>query len=119
MNSFDFLWQLLEQHGVIPSKKQEAISLWNTLPLQQQRQIYRCIRDKIQAGKFVHYNPVLAIRENLRPVKQSQPPFLSGQQQDECRKKGIPMVQVHYGDKFLICTKQTQEDFGLTKTIDW
>ena len=71
MNSFDFLWQLLEQHGVIPSKKQEAISLWNTLPLQQQRQIYRCIRDKIQAGKF------------------------------------------------LICTKQTQEDFGLTKILEW
>ena len=119
MNSFDFLWQLLEKHGVIPSKKQEAMSLWNTLSLQQQRLLYSCLRDKIKNGKFVHFNPVLAIQENLRSAKQPQPQFLSGNEQDECRRQGIPMVQVKYGESFLICTKQTQEEFGLTKTMDW
>ena len=64
MTSFDFLWQLLEKHGVIPNKKEEALQLWNTFPLEKQRIIYRCIRDKLRQGKFVNYNPVIAIINN-------------------------------------------------------
>ena len=64
METFGFLWQLLESHGVVPSRKQECAQLWATFTLEQQRHIYRSIRDKIRAGKFVHYNPVLAVREN-------------------------------------------------------
>ena len=64
METFVFIWQLLEQHGAVPSRKSEAAQLWATFSLEQQRWIYRCIRDKLRAGKFVHYNPVLAIKEN-------------------------------------------------------
>ena len=64
METFGFLWQLLESHGVVPSRKQECAQLWATFTLEQQRHIYRSIRDKIRAGKFVHYNHVLAVREN-------------------------------------------------------
>ena len=60
-------------------------------------------------------NPFFFVQEFPEP----QPEFLSGKEQDDCRRRGIPMVQVHYDGKFLICTKQTQEDFGLTKTVDW
>ena len=72
MTSFDFLWQLLETHGVVPTHKGEAFDLWNTLSLDVQRAIYRCIRDKIQKGKFVHFNPVLAIKENMPRMKKIQ-----------------------------------------------
>ena len=75
METFVFLWQLLESHGVVPSKKQECAQLWATFTLEQQRQIYRSIRDKIRAGKFVHYNPVIAVRENA--PKQKPPQVLS------------------------------------------
>ena len=64
MSSFDFLWQLLENHGVVPSKKAECARLWDGYTLQQQRDIYRSIRDKLRAGKFVHYDPVRAVKEN-------------------------------------------------------
>ena len=64
MTSFDFLWQLLESHGVIPNKKEEAARLWNTFTLDEQRRIYKSIRDKIREGKFVNYNPVIAINNN-------------------------------------------------------
>ena len=64
MTSFDFLWQLLESHGVIPNKRAEAARLWSTFSLEEQRRIYSSIRDKIRVGKFVNYNPVLAIRNN-------------------------------------------------------
>ena len=64
MSSFDFLWQLLENHGVVPGKKAECARLWDSYTLQQQRDIYRSIRDKLRAGKFVHYDPVRAVKEN-------------------------------------------------------
>jgi len=71
MESFDFLWLMLEKHGVIPNKKAEAARLWNTYDLQQQRQIYRAIRERINAGKFVNYNPVLAITANAPKAKKT------------------------------------------------
>lgn len=64
MTSFDFLWQLLEGHGAIPNYKADCARLWDTFSLEQQRAIYRSIRDKLRAGQFVNYNPVLAIKEN-------------------------------------------------------
>jgi len=71
METFVFLWQLLESHGVVPGKKEECARLWATFTLEQQRHIYRSIRDKLQAGKFVNYNPVYAVREN---APKRQPP---------------------------------------------
>jgi len=39
MGTFDFIWQLLESHGVVPSRKSEAAQLWAFLP-DQQKTIY-------------------------------------------------------------------------------
>ena len=65
MTSFDYLWQMLDKHGVIERYKGDCFDLWNTFSLSQQRLIYRSIRDKIRAGKFVNYNPVKAVRDNI------------------------------------------------------
>ena len=64
MNPFDYFWQMLEGHGVVERHKTDAAILWDKFSLTQQRYIFRTIRDKIQQGKFVNYNPVLAIKEN-------------------------------------------------------
>ena len=70
MSSFDFLWKLLDEHGVIERHKGDCFDLWNTLTLDQQRAIYRSIRDKIRAGQFVNYHPVKAVRDNIpKPPK--------------------------------------------------
>lgn len=61
---FCHIWTLLKSHGVVPSEEQLAHSEWNKYNLDQKRAIYRSIRDKIRAGKFVNYHPHLAIREN-------------------------------------------------------
>ena len=70
MTSFDFLWQMLDEHGVIERYKGEAFDLWYTLTLEQQRATYLSIRNKIRAGQFVNYHPVKAIRDNIpKPPK--------------------------------------------------
>ena len=71
MNSFDFLWQLVGTHGsVAENYKAELARIWDEYDLEQQRFIYRTIRDKLLADKFVSYNPVKAIRENAPRRKQ-------------------------------------------------
>ena len=70
MSSFDFLWKMLDEHGVIERYKGDCFDLWNTLTLDQQRATYRSIRDKIRAGLFVNYHPVKAVRDNIpKPPK--------------------------------------------------
>lgn len=48
-----------------------------------------------------------------------QPTFLSGQEQDRLREQGIPLVQVKYNGKFLICTRETKELFNLEFMRNW
>ena len=72
MTSFDYLWQMLDYHGVIERYKGEAADLWDHYTLEQQRLIYRSIQDNIRAGKFVNYNPVKAIRDNVPKVRKVQ-----------------------------------------------
>ena len=73
MTSFDFLWQLVGEHGSIAEYyKADCARLWDTYSLEQQRHIYRCIRDKLRQGRFVHYNPVKAVKENAPPPPRIQ-----------------------------------------------
>ena len=73
MSTFDHLWLLLGNHGGIADFfKEEASRVWSGYTLEQQREIYRAIRDKLSAGKFVHYNPVQALRENAPKERRQQ-----------------------------------------------
>lgn len=60
-------------------------------------------------------NPVFFVADFPEP----QPEFLSGQEQDRLREQGIPLVQVKYNGKFLICTRETMELFNLSFVRDW
>ena len=69
-DNFCHIWELFLSHGVVPSEKQLAQSVWNSYNLAQKRIIYSNIRNKIRAGKFVNYHPHLAIRDNApKPPK--------------------------------------------------
>ena len=64
MNFEDF-WKLVEHHGrVAYFYKNEAEALWSTFCPKDQEAIYAAIKDKLRAGKFVHFVPTNAIRDN-------------------------------------------------------
>jgi len=67
--TFVHICRLLVSHGVVPDEIHDAEEEWNKYDLAQQRIIYRNIRDKIRAGKFVNYHPVLAIRDNAPKIQ--------------------------------------------------
>ena len=73
MSTFDFLWQLVANHGgVAEYYKAELARVWAEYSLEEQRIIYCAIRDKLRAGRFVSYNPVKAVRENAPKAKAPQ-----------------------------------------------
>ena len=61
---FEQLIGLLNKRPMVPGKTAECLRLWETFSAAQQQQIYGTIRNKLQTGKFVHYDPVKAIQEN-------------------------------------------------------
>ena len=75
MQSFDFLMQLLRAHGVIESRIPEAQRLWDTYTIEQQRQIYGSIKSLLEKGKYVCYDPIKAIRDNVRKPAPTQLSF--------------------------------------------
>ena len=87
------------------------ISLWNPMPQVKRKAILRALADNPCAEP----NPYFYLLHFPDP----QPEFLSGKQQEQNWKDGIPMVQVLYNGLYLICTKQTQLDFNLDFQQPW
>ena len=71
-DSFQHIWALFRNHGgVAYLYEAECARVWSEYSIEDQREIYRSIRRKLQNGQFVHYNPVRAIQENA-PKKKKQ-----------------------------------------------
>ena len=65
MISFNQLWPLFLSRGALASQYDEAEQLWNTYSPDQQQHIYDTLSQKLRDGRFVHFIPAIAIRENL------------------------------------------------------
>ena len=72
MARFEDLWQSLLQHGSSNYKRAAAEAEWNSYSPEQQQQIYTTICQKLEQNKFVHYDPVQAIRDNIRKLAPKQ-----------------------------------------------
>ena len=71
MLHFDTIWKLLSNHGSSDRRRAEASDLWKGYTPEQQQQIFDAIRHKLSQGKFVNYDPVRALIENV-PKQQLQ-----------------------------------------------
>ena len=70
--TFDYLWQLLYNHGATTTKKADCARLWDTYTPEQQHQLCRTIHNKLQQHKFVQYDPIRAMKENVHQQHQQQ-----------------------------------------------
>ena len=71
MATFTDLWQLLYDHGSSNYYKYDCNQIWESLTPTQRNQLYERLSEKIRIGKFVSYNPLEAIHDNL-PRRQPQ-----------------------------------------------
>ena len=95
-----------------PNRKRATYRLWRTrIPATQKAMLAYVTEKSVPKWK----NPYFFVQEFSDP----DPEFLSGAQQEKNWKNGIPMVQVKVGNRFLICTTQTQQDFNLPFVKPW
>ena len=66
MYSFDQLWQMLYDHGASLYHRHDCFELWESLGTEQREALYATIAGKLREGRFVDYNPLRAMRDNLR-----------------------------------------------------
>ena len=110
---FQEFWKQYKPDEIrFPNRKNATYRLWcGRLPATRKAMLAYVTENNVPKWK----NPYFFVQEFSDP----DPEFLSGPQQEKYWKLDIPMVQVKYNGKYLICTRQTQEAFGLEKTRDW
>ena len=69
MSTFIHIWALLSPKLEYTNLMNCCKTLWDSLPLETQRAIYRTIRKQKSEHVFVDYNPLLAIRHNMPQVR--------------------------------------------------
>jgi hypothetical protein len=94
-----------------PLQMEAAKDAWQKCSDVKKRQLIEAVKSG------AHFKPRLDWL--IADFPEPQPTFLSGQEQDRLREQGIPLVQVKYNGKFLICTRATMELFGLEWVCDW
>lgn len=108
-STFVHIWNLLVSHGVVPSEIHEAEEYWKGFTLDEQRAIYAAIRNKIRAGKFVNYHPVLAIRDNAPKKTQQGPTNYRGQ----TIPSGVQVFSAKYNGSWGMYTQDDIDKFHM------
>ena len=70
MVTFEQMWAVLYKHGASSRKEEGTRRYWEGLRPEQQEQVFTTITAKLAERKFVQYDPIRAIMENLREVRQ-------------------------------------------------
>jgi len=64
MNDFQQLWLLFRSHGSSNTRRDECEKLWDTYSPSLQQLLFDTIRRKLDLHRFVHYDPLRAMKEN-------------------------------------------------------
>ena len=115
MINFEDFWQLLYEHGSRNYYKNATLERWNELSAEQQQTLYERIKEKIRTGKFVDYNPLEAIHDNLqrtcRPL--AEPTNYNGSYKYLKEVQVTPLVSAPYKGVFGIYSLAEAQEFHL------
>lgn len=68
MDEFEITWNALVENGSSKKNREATKRFWDTLSADKQHRAYRNIPRKVQEGRFVQYDPIRAIKENIRNI---------------------------------------------------
>lgn len=75
---FEIVWAALVEHGSSRKSREAVKRYWDTLTPQQQDMAHRNILRKLQTAAFVQYDPIRAIKENIRTHQAVEPENYNG-----------------------------------------
>ena len=118
MISFPDLWQLLYRHGATNIYRDECMQLWDSLTTQQKKQLFSSISQKLQKQKFVHYNPLIAMQNNIRTIARAEPVNLNGTARGgRMLEEGTAFIACYNG-QYGLYSLQDIDDFHMQIKMD-
>ncbi|MBR4705505.1 MAG: hypothetical protein IKP02_07925 [Paludibacteraceae bacterium] len=105
---FDKVWEALVEHGSSKRNHDATERFWNTLTQPQKDLAYMNIHQKVKDGKFVQYDPIRAIKENIRKYQLPEPVNYNGK-----ALPPEPVVIAKWNGKWGTYTVADVELFGL------
>lgn len=108
---FETVWQALVEHGSSRKNEEAVRRFWNTLSPRQKETAVNNIPRKVRAGDFVQYDPIRAIRENIRAYLQPEPENYNGR----CLKRGVQYVVAKYRGAYGTYSLEDAREFGMER----
>lgn len=113
MDEFEQTWQALYENGSSGKNKEATKRFWDTLTPAQQHQAFLSITRKVRENKFVQYDPIRAIKENIRRMKAQEPENLNGTRKVERLIKTTKLVIARYKGAFGTYTLTDAERYAM------
>lgn len=93
---FETVWQALVENGTSRWHHDATERFWNTLTQPQKDLAYKNIPWKVKEGKFVQYDPIRAIKENIRKYQLPEPVNYNGNSRIEDVAKTTLLVSARH-----------------------
>ena len=107
------MWQKLYANGASSKQEEGTRRYWVTLSSEDKQRVFTTITKKLDEGKFVWYDPIRAIQENLRcngKQTQSGPTDYNGRKLPKA-----PVFSAKYNGKWGMYTQEDIDRYHLTR----
>ena len=108
---FETVWQALVENGSSKKNHDAVKRYWNTLTPSQQERAYRNIPQKVKDDMFVQYDPIRAIKENIRTHQAAEPEPTN--YNGRSLKPGVQYVIAKYKGAYGTYSVQDAQEFGM------
>lgn len=110
---FDRVWKALVEHGSSRKSEEAVRRFWATLSPKQKESAAKNIPRKVREGKYVQYNPIQAIKENIRKYQTVVPINYNGNSLIDDVKKTTRLVNAWYHGHSGIYTLADALEYGM------
>ena len=110
---FDKVWKALVEHGSSRKSEEAVRRFWATLSPKQKQLAADNIPRKVRAGKYVQYNPIQAIKENIRSYQMPEPENLNRNPKYKQIEPKVPLVSASYNEVFGVYTLAQAIEYGM------
>ena len=108
MEEFEQVWEALVENGSSKKHREVTRRFWDSLSGEQQHQAAVIIPKKVAEGRFVHYDPIRALKENTKRTGLYGPTNYNGR-----ALPSEPVVIAKWQGRWGTYTKADVELYGL------
>ena len=109
----DRVWKALVEHGSSRKSEEAVRRFWATLSPKQKETAANNIPRKVREGKYVQYNPIQAIKENIRSYQMPEPENLNRNPKYKQLEPPTPLVRASYNEAFGVYTLAEALEYGM------